>query len=106
MYPEIVIIIRIVGLIALAWTNFPVAVGAFLALIFIDDEKDARKIVLIKNGMLRNIVEWAVLVLALAGMWYFPLIDANIAHSIAAVSALLLLAHYVNLFIKVARHEI
>jgi hypothetical protein len=77
--------IRLLGLIALFWTNWIVALISLLALGFINPD-DCPRGSIIRNTGLRITVELVASVLAVVGIWFFPLVDPANAHILAVVA--------------------
>ena len=81
---DIMVLIRTLGLIALVWTNWIGTLIGFL-LLFLIQEDDSTAI--IKNNTLRiYIVEPIVYIMALMGMWHFPLLDSTLMHIVTGIA--------------------
>ena len=80
------VIIRLTGLIALFWTNWPMAAIGFSLIATINSDDFEGRAILIKNTTARMVVEFITSIMAIVGIWFFPLIPAIYAH-IAAVLA-------------------
>lgn len=82
--------VRLIGLIALFWTNWIAAVLGFVLIGLIN----------MKMGIARITVEIIVFILALVGIWFFPLIPALYAHILAICGLVLSLAEIGNVLSK------
>jgi hypothetical protein len=81
-------IVRTIGLIALFWTSWPIALASFLAL-SVTNKSDFKGRLVIRNTKLRIAVEILTAILAIVGVWFFPLIKPITANIIAVVFAVL-----------------
>lgn len=87
-------LVRTIGLIALFWTSWPMALVGFLALGFINQSNFKGRLI-IKSDGLRVIVEIITLTLAIIGVWFFPLVGPITASITATIFAALSLASFV-----------
>jgi len=89
------VFIRLIGLIALFWTNWIIALIALFALGNVGSRYSGGKYSIIKNDNARVAVEIITSILAVIGIWYFPLVPAVYAHIAAVVAGV---ATFVDLF--------
>lgn len=82
--------VRIIGLVALFWTSWPLALFGFL-MISITNESYHHGFALIKNDTAWLIVGIITLFLALLGIWFFPLVAPITAQIIAVCAGILAL---------------
>ncbi|MCK5413486.1 MAG: hypothetical protein KAI57_03895 [Candidatus Pacebacteria bacterium] len=96
---DIIVFIRFLGLIALVWTNWiGTLIGLFLLFLIQKDDSTA----IIKNNTLRNYaVEPIVYIMALMGIWHFPLLDSTLMH-VATVIAIVATVCYL---VQIAKDE-
>jgi hypothetical protein len=91
-------IIRLIGLVALFWTHWIVAVIliVFLGITALDDYpgKEPK----IRNTKVRITVEIIAGIVAVAGIWFFPLIQPTTAHIAAVIAAVLTFVSFVGPF--------
>lgn len=81
------IIIRLCGLVAMFWTSWIVAIIALLPLLVVNGES-FKGFALFKNDGARIVVEFLTSVVAIFGIWLFPLILPLHAHIVATVAGI------------------
>lgn len=89
-------IIRILGLIALLWTNWWVALLCYFALSITNMSHYQGK-ALIKNTPLRILVEGVTSVFAVYGFWNFPLLNETLRKTVAIAAVGLILWMWLRL---------
>lgn len=75
------VLIRLVGLVALFWSCWLLAALCFVLL----------GVVFNKPNKARIVFEVVVFIPAIAGMWFFPLVPTNVAHTTAIIAAILII---------------
>lgn len=87
---DMIVFIRLLGLIALFWTNWIAGLIGFILLGITGKAKDS----------IRLLIEFITHIMAIAGIWYFPLIEPSLAHIFAVVAIIITVLHYAFLFQK------
>lgn len=95
-------IARILGQIALFWTNWWLALLCLIAIGTIKD-KSLPGVALIRNTPLRIVVEVVVTCLAIDGIWKFPLLDPNTSHTAAVAAAAVIIVYFLRIIQNAAK---
>jgi hypothetical protein len=93
----LIVLFRLLGLIALAWTNWLASLFGFVILIVFQGKNSKA---LVKNDKLWILASFIAYAMAVIGIWYFPLIDETLSHVFAIVAIITMLLNYLIIFFQ------